>query len=79
MKIRTLTPEEESEIIRRFSACDRINGHINARFSLEEWTAKRRRDLANPDFSADARAEIEREIAANLAAKEKRGAAKPVP
>jgi hypothetical protein len=75
MVIRALTPEEERVIIRRLNVA-KGSGPINAFGSLEERIARLRKDLENPALSADARADVERTIAACIAAKEKRDATK---
>jgi hypothetical protein len=73
--LRTLTPEEEREILRRFRAAT-PEGPINAFGSVEERIARLRKELESPALSADERMEVERKMAACIAEKERGDAAK---
>jgi|HubBroStandDraft_4_1064222.scaffolds.fasta_scaffold586293_2 hypothetical protein len=63
MFLRKLTPDEEAAILKRLA------GRVNARYGRDEWIAKLRDTLVDPNISPQARALTESKLQAALVAK----------
>jgi hypothetical protein len=63
MFLRKLTPDEEAAILKRLA------GRVNARYGRDEWIAKLRDTLMDPNISPQARALRESKLQAALVAK----------